>query len=152
MLSKHSEQTQTFTHLSKVNITQTLLYYREAQLYWEEQVGKEIFEQTTKADFLEVAESAYNQKKVAHYFALAIEKYAQAPEEGIALFNKLQETYPFTDIYDAIESNFVFYFLDVNVDIATFTDPKSKDALQKHYNEVHACYSEIILFIKKNKI
>lgn len=145
-------ETLELTYLSKTNITQTLIYVKEAQSYLQEQMAKELFEQKNKADFLKLAESSFYENHIVNDFVVVLENFATSTENAIGMFNKLQEIYPFGDIYDAIESNFVFYFLSVNVDIETYTDAKIKEQLQAHYNDVHACYSDIILFIKNNKI
>ena len=151
-MTNSQEQTQEFTSLSKTNITQTLIYLKEAQSYLQEQMAKELFEQKNKVDFLTLAESFFYENHIVNDFALVLENFATSTETAIGMFNKLQESYPFGDIYDAIENNFVFYFLSVNVDIEIYADAKVKQQLQAHYNDVHACYTEIILFTKNNKI
>lgn len=145
-------QKQTFTHLSKVNISQTLIYLKETQSYLQEQMARELFEQKTKEDFLESAESNYNTNGILTVFIEAISEFSNSNELGVGFFNKMQDYFEWADIYDTVEDAFTFYFLTVSVDIETYTDPKSKAALTSHYNDVKACYQEIILFIKNNKI
>lgn len=146
------EQTQELTYLSKTNISQTLLLYKEAQSYLQQQYAKELFEQPTKEDFLETTNAAYYENYIVNQFANVLQNFSSSIDKAIALFHKMQQTFNFCDIYDAIENNFTFYLLSLNVDAETATNPKAKNELQKHYKEVKLCYREIISFINNNKI
>lgn len=142
-----------FTSLSKTNLTQTLLYYKEAQSYYQQQMCKELYEdQLTLAKHIAQSKANYQTNSILNAFADVLKTIKISLDNAIAKFKKMYTTFDSGDIYDAIENNFVFYFLSVTVDIETYTDTKVKEQLQAHYNDVHACYRDIILFVKTNKI
>lgn len=144
---RQSTEIQEFTYLSKTNISQTILLLKEAQSYLQQQYAKELFEQPTKEDFLETTNVIYYENYIINEFANVLQQFSTSIDAGLQAFKNLQKRYPFADIYDAVENNFCFYFLALNVDIETFTNKKSKQALQNHYQEVQKIYKEIILFI-----
>ena len=140
----------TFTYLSKTNITQTVLVVKEAQSYLQEQMATELFEQTTKKEFMSLAESCFLYNSILNDFTAALEN--PTLDCKIGAVTKMQEYYNFADIYDAIEDAFCTYLLSLRIDLETFIDKKLQEVFTSMYKESEAIYKELISFIKLNKL
>tara|TARA_R110002124_G_scaffold285995_1_gene465605 strand:+ start:403 stop:861 length:459 start_codon:yes stop_codon:yes gene_type:complete len=140
----------TLTYLSKTNLTQTVLVVKEAQSYLQEQMATELFEQTTKKDFMSLAESHFLYNSILNDFIAALEN--PTLDCKIGAFTKMQEYYNFGDIYDAVEDAFCVYLLSFCIDLETYTDKKLKEVFTSMYKESDAIYKELISFMNLNKL
>ena len=92
---KEQNTVQEFTYLSKTNISQTVLFLKEAQSYLQQQYTKELFEQPTKEDFLATTNAIYYENYILNEFVKALKECETSIEQAIGFYTQMQQTFHF---------------------------------------------------------
>lgn len=141
-----------YKYLGKRNIGQTISIVKHAQSELQENFTTTLFEQTDKDEFLSVAQQSFESNTVLTQFINVLIEFETSNKTAIGHFLQLQNFILWVDLYDAIEDAFCFYILSLKQNIQFFTDKSSQATLRKMLIETEACYKEVILFVRNNKL